>query len=125
MRQCGYNLFVNKSPNPELSERLKPAIEFIELNYDQQVTLADIANEAGLSASRLSHLFKEQTGVTPIDHLTDVRIKQAKRLLQTNDISWQQAGCEVGYNSQNYFTRIFKAKTGMTPKQFKDENLKH
>ncbi len=122
--RCGYNLFVKKSPEPQLPESIKAAVEFIEFNYDQQVTLADIAYEAQLSVSRLAHLFKEQMGVTPIDHLTDVRIKQAKRRLKTNDITWQETADEVGYNSSNYFARIFKAKTGKTPKQFMGDNLK-
>jgi AraC-like DNA-binding protein len=121
-RRFGYNLFVKKSPELQLSESIKTAVEYIDCNYDQQVTLADIAYEAELSVSRMAHLFKDQMGITPIDYLTEVRIKQAKRLLRTNEITWQQTAYEVGYSSPNYFTRIFKAKTGKTPKQFMENS---
>ncbi len=102
--------------------QVKPAIDFIEGNYDRPITLADVAKAAYLSVSRMAHLFKEQMGITIIDYLTDVRIDHAKRLLLATDKSCANICFEVGYNNQSYFTRTFKELVGMTPRQFRDSN---
>jgi len=117
-----YNETMKKSSNKKLSEAVKAAVEFIDLNYDQQIKLADIANEVNLSVSRISHLFKEQMNLTPIEYLTEVRINHAKKLLKTNKITWQQIAFETGFSSENYFARTFKNKTGKTPKQFQENS---
>jgi two-component system response regulator YesN len=104
--------------------QLKPAIDYIEANYDQQITLADIAKTVHLSVSRLAHLFKEQMTITLIDYLTNVRITHAKRLLLTTDHSCTTISFEVGYNNQSYFTRTFKEITAMTPRQFRKNNIR-
>lgn len=102
--------------------QVKPAVDFIELNYDQPLTLADVAKAAYLSVSRLAHLFKEQMGITIIEYLTDVRISNAKRLLLATDKNCAKICFEVGYNNQSYFTRTFKEIVGMTPRQFRESN---
>jgi len=102
--------------------RIKPSLEYIEANYDRQLTLAEIAKSAHLSISRLSHLFKEQMGVTMIDYVTSVRIDHAKRLLLTSDKNCTEICFQVGYNNQSYFTRTFKELVDMTPRQFRSLN---
>ena len=102
--------------------RIKPALEYIEANYQRQLTLAEIARSAHLSVSRLSHLFKEQIGITAIDYVTSVRINHAKRFLLTTDKNCTEICFQVGYNNQSYFTRTFKELVGMTPRKFRDLN---
>jgi two-component system response regulator YesN len=102
--------------------QLRPAMEFMEMNYNRPITLADIAHEAHLSVSRLAHLFREQVGITLIDFLTNVRINAAKRLMLKTEMNCTQVCFEVGYNNQSYFTRTFKQVTGMTPRQFRQAN---
>ncbi len=102
--------------------QLRPAINYIEANYDKPVTLAQIARASHLSASRLAHLFKEQMGITVIDYVTSVRIEQAKHLLLATGQSCTEICFDVGYNNQSYFTRTFKAAVGVTPRQFRLQN---
>jgi len=102
--------------------QLRPAMEYMEANYNRPITLADIAREAHLSVSRLAHLFREQMGITLIDYLTNVRINAAKRLMLKTEMNCTQVCFEVGYNNQSYFTRTFKQVTGMTPRQFRQAN---
>lgn len=102
--------------------QIRPAITYIEANYDKPVTLAEIARAAHLSASRLAHLFKEQMGLTVIDYVTTVRIERAKRLLLATARSCTEICFEVGYNNQSYFTRTFRAAVGMTPRRFRSQN---
>jgi len=102
--------------------QIRPAINYIDANYDKPMTLAEIARVSHLSVSRLAHVFKEQMGITIIDYVTSVRIERAKQLLLATDQSCTEVCFEVGYNNQSYFTRTFKALVGMTPRQFRVQN---
>jgi len=102
--------------------QIRPAINYIDANYNKPITLADVAKASHLSISRLAHIFKEQMGITIIDYLTSVRIERAKQLLLATDQNCTEICFEVGYNNQSYFTRTFKGLVGMTPRKFKDRN---
>jgi len=105
--------------------QIRPAINYIDANYNKHVTLADIAKASHLSVSRLAHVFKEQMGITIIDYLTSVRIERAKQLLLATNQSCTEICFEVGYNNQSYFTRTFKNFVGMTPRQFRARNQRN
>jgi len=100
----------------------RPAINYIDANYDKPITLAEIARASHLSVSRLAHIFKEQIGITIIGYLTSVRIERAKQLLLATEQNCTEICFEVGYNNQSYFTRTFKELVGMTPRQFRARN---
>jgi two-component system response regulator YesN len=102
--------------------QIRPAINYIDANYDKPITLADIAKASYLSVSRLAHIFKEQMGITLIDYLTSVRIERAKQLLLATEQNCTEICFQVGYNNQSYFTRTFKELVGMTPRQFRVRN---
>ena len=102
--------------------QIRPAINYIDANYNKPITLADVAKASHLSISRLAHIFKDQMGITIIDYLTSVRIERAKQLLLATDQNCTEICFEVGYNNQSYFTRTFKGLVGMTPRQFKARN---
>ncbi len=115
---------VYSSQDARKMTQIRPAIEYIDAHSDEPITLAEIARASHLSPSRLAHLFKEQMGVTLIDYVTSVRIEQAKELLLSTDESCTEIGFQVGYNNQSYFTRTFKSLVGMTPRQFRIQNLR-
>ena len=102
--------------------QIRPAINYIDANYDKPMSLAEIARASHLSVSRLAHIFKEQMGVTIIDYLTSVRIERAKQLFLATDQNCTEICFQVGYNNQSYFTRTFKDIVGMTPRQFRAKN---
>jgi len=104
--------------------QIQPAINYIDANFDKQITLAEIARACYLSISRLAHVFKEQMGITIIEYLTSVRIERAKQLLLTTEQNCTEICFQVGYNNQSYFTRTFKELVGMTPRQFRVHNLR-
>jgi YesN/AraC family two-component response regulator len=99
-----------------------PAINYIDANYDKQISLADVAKASHLSASRLAHIFKEQLGITIIEYLTSVRIERAKELLLGTEQNCTEICFEIGYNNQSYFTRTFKDLVGMPPREFRARN---
>lgn len=102
--------------------QIRPALNYIDANYDKPINLTDIARSCHLSVSRLAHIFKEQMGITVIDYLTNVRIQRAKQLLLATDQNCTEICFQVGYNNQSYFTRTFKELVGMTPREFRDNN---
>jgi two-component system response regulator YesN len=102
--------------------QIRPAINYIDANYDKTITLGEIARASHLSVSRLAHIFKEQMGITLIDYVTSVRIERAKQLLLATEQNCTEICFQVGYNNQSYFTRTFKELVGMTPLQFRAGN---
>jgi two-component system response regulator YesN len=113
---------VYSSQDARKVSQIRPAINYMDANYNKPITLADVARASHLSVSRLAHIFKEQMGITIIDYLTSVRIERAKQLLLATDQNCTEICFEVGYNNQSYFTRTFKGFVGMTPLQFRTKN---
>jgi len=67
----------------------------------------------------LSKLFKEEKGVTYINFISDKRLEKSRQMLAETDLSIKEITGEVGYNDQNYFSRIFKNKYGLSPKEYR------
>lgn len=114
--------------NPVASEagidaRIERARAFISQHVEQRIALADIASAAGLSSSRLSHLFKEETGETPLRHLETLRMQRAAELLQRTSFSVKQIASAVGFESAFYFSLRFKAWTLLSPTDFRADHL--
>jgi two-component system response regulator YesN len=104
--------------------QIRPAINYIDANYDKPIGLADVAKASYMSISRLAHIFKEQMGITLIDYLTSVRVERAKQLLLATTQNCTEICFQAGFNNQSYFTRTFKRLVGMTPRQFRVKNLR-
>ena len=113
---------VYSSQDARKVSQIRPAINYIDANYNKPISLADVAKASHLSVSRLAHIFKEQMGITIIDYLTSVRIERAKQLLLATEQNCTEICFEVGYNNQSYFTRSFKGFVGMTPRKFRTKN---
>lgn len=106
-------------PQVDLTSRIRPAIEYMDYHYDLPVKLKELAKLSGLSVFRFAHVFREQTGITPVEYLTQVRIGHARRLLAATDWDFRQIMEATGYTYQSYFIRVFKRVSGMTPQQFR------
>lgn len=113
---------VYSSQDAKKMTQIRPAINYIDANYDKDIGLTEIAGASRLSVSRLAHLFKEQMGITVIDYLGGVRIERAKQLLLATDQNCTEICFQVGYHNQSYFSRVFKTLVGVTPLQFRFGN---
>lgn len=100
-------------PVDSLVERTQ---SFINAHYSQECGIDEIAGQLHVSRSSLTKAFKRATGQTVNQYLTGIRIEQAKRLLLSKSVT--ETAFEVGFNNSNYFSTVFKKKTGVTPKQF-------
>jgi two-component system response regulator YesN len=83
------------------------------------LTLEEVAEHVGLSPYYFSKLFKDRFGVTFIDYLTEVRIERAKEEMRDPNKSLKEVCFLVGYNDPNYFSRVFKKQTGLSPTEYR------
>lgn len=102
-------------------KRVERVIKFMSENYNQKITLRQLADKAGVSVSYLSSIFKEITGTSPIDYLMDMRMFRAKTLL-LEGVSVTETAELVGFNDVHYFSRYFKKYEGVCPSQYYSKN---
>ena len=106
--------------DPAASAMVARAKEYIQARFrDPDLSTTNVAKEIGISYGRLSVLFKEQTGNTLNDYLTDVRIQEAKRLLCTEDYKIYEVAELSGYHSSQYFSYAFRSKVGQSPNSYR------
>ena len=118
----GFIELVYSSQDSKRVSQIRPAIEYIKSHFCEPISLKDIAKATHLSISRLSHVFREQAGVTIVDYLTNTRIEFAKELLISTNKNCTEICFETGYNNQSYFTQTFKELVGVPPRQFREVN---
>lgn len=104
--------------------KLRRVTEFIEENLEHDLTLAEIADVAELSPFHFARSFKQTTGSTPIQFLTQRRIDLAKRLLAESALPIVEIGLRAGFKNQSHFTTLFRKITAMTPKAYRNEHLR-
>ena len=84
----------------------------------QKITVDQLSKELGVSSSYLSHQFKRETGQTLTEYIAWQKIDEAKRLMQTTDLSLAQIAYQLAFSSQSYFHATFKKVTGISPGKF-------
>jgi len=110
---------VYKNRNVKNIEVIRKTREIIRTNYKKKLKLTDISKSVSLSPYYLSHIFKNETGITLMEYLAKVRIEEAKRLLENTSHNTTQISFDVGYSDQSYFCKIFKKIEGVSPLEYK------
>lgn len=101
---------------------IREAITFIEQNYQDSITVEDIANFCNLNRSYLGKMFKEELKQTPQQFLIFYRMNQATELLRSTEMSISEIGKAVGYPNQLHFSRAFKNVYGVAPSEWRKAN---
>jgi len=112
-----------QAPSP-FDERITRVMRRMEGDPSKPLTLSLLAKEAGLSESRLSHIFKENTGKTPMEYLMQIRITRAQELLFISSKTLAEIASDCGFQNQFYFSKVFSHATGMPPGQFRKNALR-
>lgn len=110
---------LNQARHQEMNTLISEAIDFIKNNYNQNITLDDVAKEINMSYHYFSKFFKESTGKKFSDYITDIRMEEAKRLLADPENSIKDICYAIGYNDPNYFSKIFRKVIGKAPTEFR------
>lgn len=98
--------------------------DYILENYrDTTISITNLADYVYLTPTYLSNLFKKNIGITIGQYLVDVRIEHAKQYLKDPRLKLYQIAPLVGYEDANYFAKIFKKKTGITPSEYREKHL--
>lgn len=100
---------------------LMQAKEYLDSHYAKAITLEEVAEMIGLSSYYLSKLFKERFQVTFIEYLTNRRIQKAKDMLLDGKTPLKEIAINIGYKDPNYFSRVFKKETGLSPREYRSK----
>jgi Transcriptional regulator containing an amidase domain and an AraC-type DNA-binding HTH domain len=101
------------------------AITFIDRNYAAELKLGELAAQARLSERQFSRLFRSHTGMSFIEYVQSIRMDAACRLLTASHNNVEEIAGAVGYSDLKFFYRLFKKKTGVTPRQYRNAMLKN
>ena len=100
------------------NEVLQHAISYIREIYKEEVTIAQIALECGVSERYLRKVFSKFMQCSPLDYINSIRINKAVDLLRNSDLSVKEVCYHCGFKSPQYFSRVFKQHTGSSPRDF-------
>jgi len=100
---------------------LDRAKRYIRERYTKDLSLEEVAEHVHLNPYYFSKVFKQQVGDSFIDFLTRLRIDKAKELIAEGRLSLKEICFEVGYRDPNYFSRVFKKVTGLTPTEYRQQ----
>lgn len=100
--------------------KLRRVTDFINDNLEQDLTLTEIAQVAGLSHFHFARAFRKSVGVTPQQYITNRRIEKAKELLAKSDLPIVEVGFQSGFKNQSHFTTLFRKITSLTPKLWRE-----
>ncbi len=114
-----YCLYVQRYSLRQYSPLIQKVINQVNLHMDSDLSLKSLAAQCYISPSYLSSVFKQETGQTLTDYISGRRMDRAARLLLTTNARIAVVAEEVGILDVNYFTKMFKSATGLTPTHYR------
>jgi AraC-like DNA-binding protein len=100
-------------------ERLNAVLGYIEANYNQRITVEQLADMVCLSEDRFGHLLREGVGQPPLQYINAMRLRKALNMLKTNQYTVTEVADAVGFRDYNHFGRLFRKQYGCTPNEIK------
>lgn len=111
---------ISFNPGEKNAEIISEMKAYIAENYQDGITLSELARKFNLSAGHLSNLFQEESGESFSDYLNMIRLNKAKELLKTTDDKIYQIADQLGFNDAYYFSSWFKKLVGASPTTYRD-----
>jgi AraC family transcriptional regulator of arabinose operon len=108
---------IGKKNDPRIDETL----HYLSEHMHEPISIEQLAKAVGLSPSRLSHLFKKQTGQSIVETLNRMRLRQAALLLEHTDRSASEAARDAGFQNYNHFLNLFRKTYGVSPSVYRKE----
>jgi AraC family transcriptional regulator of arabinose operon len=102
------------------SQRLKPALDLLENQYNRNISVDELASITGVSTQHFCQMFKKVTGQTSTQYATSQRMERAKDLLfRFPNMQINEIAREIGYGNDSYFAVVFKKYVGVSPRQYR------
>lgn len=124
-----YEVLITAEDRPELTaeEMQLPgnkAFQYINKHFKEKVTLSEVAKYAGLTPAALCRRFKQISGKSLFDYLSEVRIEFSYKLLAESTLPISMVAQEAGFQNVSHFNRVFKKLSGVTPKEYKRQHYR-
>jgi len=107
---------LTKGPRSDMVGRVK---QYMQHNMAEDITVQKLSDLVYVSKSYLSRTFRRQTGMSLNEYLQKLRVEAAKSILVSSNLCVEEVSSMVGYHSPKYFSRVFLAGTGMSPRDFR------
>jgi len=114
------NTVVFQGENVQNSYIVRKSMDYIQSHYVENISLLTVAQHVEVSRSYLSFLFKQELEVNFSTYMSGIRIEKARQLLLNSNMKIYEVAEQVGFDSPYYFSKVFKEKTGMTCKDFRN-----
>ena len=105
--------------NPHADSVVRACENWLGDHFREQGLIQKVVVQSGVPERTLKRRFKIATGSSLIDYLQNLRVEEAKRLLETGEMSVDEISFDVGYEDPSFFRRLFKRRTGLTPSQYR------
>jgi len=105
-----------------MHDPLRKALDFMEAHYAEPMTLPVAAKEAGLSVSRLAHVFKAQIGMSFTAYLNLIRVNWTKYYLTNSHLRVSETAFHVGFGNLSHFNHVFRRSTGLSPTKYRQQH---
>jgi AraC family L-rhamnose operon transcriptional activator RhaR len=128
LTECCRQILADKNAPAETSEdsqsflQLETARLFIDGNFNKELTLNQIARQAGYQPNYFCRIFREYTGLPLFEYIIHRRIEQAMILLRSTDDKILSIAYDCGFNDLSHFNRCFKKTSGLTPREYRKEH---
>lgn len=106
--------------NPKLSRQIQQCVDYIEMHLDQKILASDLAKQVSHTEYYLTYKFKAETGLSVTDYTKFAKTERVKVLLKSTDRTVQEIAEQLGFDTRNYFSRVFQQVTGKTPVEYRE-----
>jgi transcriptional regulator GlxA family with amidase domain len=115
--QLPYATLVRRQPHAD--SVVRSCEDWLGAHFRRSDAIRQLVELSSIPERTLKRRFKVATGVTPIDYLQNLRVEEAKRLLESKPMPVDEISVEVSYEDRSFFRRLFKRRTGLTPSQYR------
>jgi AraC family transcriptional activator FtrA len=118
-REGGQAQFIDKPVGEQTSPWLSHLLDWVQLRLHNSITVEELADQARMSKRTLSRRFAETTGTSPLDWITNLRVRQAKDLLETTPLSVEEIADKCGFGSAPTLRHHFRARVKLSPNAYR------
>ena len=112
------NIKLKASSSPKLIDKARA---YMQEHIDSDIEMPEVAEYLNISYSSFRHIFKQYTGIAPSQYYINLKIQKAKEMLRSSSASIKEISWLLHFDTPEYFTKLFRKKTGMSPSQFREQ----